>query len=200
MTPLAVAVTGGVACGKSTVREVLVKNLQLPPEQVFDADTFVHGLLKQADVLQDIAAAFPQAIESGKLNRRILRELVFSSTPARRELEAILHPLVSREWRARLAACRESNRTFLAEIPLLYEVSAEEMFDRVIVVASTPSVQRDRLQNERGLPGEVALGLLAAQMPLQEKVDRADFVLWNDGSIEALRQQLDLLLPILRRP
>lgn len=200
MTPQAVAVTGGVACGKSTVREALVKNLHLEPEQVFDADAYVHGLLNQAEVLQLVAGAFPQTIENSRLNRRALRDLVFSSTPARKQLEAILHPLVSAEWRARLAACRASNRLFLAEIPLLYEVSSESFFDQVIVVASTPSVQRDRLQNERGLPGEVALGLLAAQMPLQEKVDRADFVLWNDGSLEALRQQIELLLPILRRP
>ncbi len=200
MSSLAIAVTGGVACGKSTVRQALSKGLQLGGQQVFDADQFVRQLYQRGEILQQMEREFPGTVHAGHLDRRRLREVVFADPAARRRLEAILHPLVCQEWRRQLAASRASETTFLAEIPLLYEVGAAEMFDCVVVVAASRSVQRDRLQNGRGLSGEVALGILASQMPLEEKIARADFVVWNDGSLDVLQHQIKLLLPHLRRP
>ncbi len=197
MTSLSLAVTGGIACGKSTVLLLLRSALALESNQVFDADHFVRQLFKDPAILAEISTAFPDAVSDGKINRTRLRAAIFASADDRKKLQTILHPRVSRAWRQALADCRAANRAFLAEIPLLFEVGAEDMFDRVIVVASSPSVQRDRLQNERGIHGEVAMGMMSAQIPLASKIEKASHVLWNDGSLESLKDQIAFLLPLV---
>jgi len=196
MRPLALALTGGVACGKSTVRLELSRRCDCA---VFNADDFVHELLARPDIVSQIQQAFPHAIKQGCVDRAALRQEVFQHHASRKTLEAILHPAVSQEWRSQLADNRHAGRSFLAEIPLLYEINASDAFDHVIVVASSPSIQRDRLQNNRGLSGELATQILASQMPLDDKIAQADFVIWNDGPLEVLQQQIDQLVHELKR-
>lgn len=189
---MTIGLTGGVAAGKSTVRRSVPVALGL---EVFDADACVHRLLENdanvATVIRrEIGESYLRA--GGKPDREALRRLVFRDPVARRKLEAILHPLVRAEWSARLDECRTEGIHFLADIPLLYETGAEDFFDAVVVVACSTTTQLDRLR-ARGIDADTAQAMLASQLPIGQKVSRATFVIWNDGSLGALGRQVELV-------
>lgn len=187
-----IGLTGGIAAGKSSVRQAILSARDI---EAFDADAFVHRLLESdTGVANAIRREFGNSClrPDGRPDRKTLRELVFRDAFARRKLEDILHPLVRAEWSARLQECREKNIHLLADIPLLYETGAEGFFDAVVVVACARSTQMDRLR-ARGIDEDTAQGMLASQLPLGQKVDRAAFVIWNDGSMAALGRQIELV-------
>lgn len=191
-----IGLTGGIAAGKSAVRHILASQ---PSLETFDADACVHRLLdSDPQVAAAIQNLFGPAFlrEDGKPDRRALREHVFRSPQARRDLEALLHPRVREEWQDLRAQCLAANRNFLADIPLFYETGAEALFDAIVVVACSEATQLSRLQ-ARGLEPEMAKAMLASQLPLGQKVERAAFVLWNDGSLAALGRQTRLLANLL---
>ncbi|MFM8809742.1 MAG: dephospho-CoA kinase [Chthoniobacterales bacterium] len=189
---MTVGLTGGIAAGKSTVRQTLANTAGL---EVFDADAYVHRLLENDET---VCAAFRREFGAsylrpdGKPDREALRELVFRDPVARRRLEAILHPLVRAEWSAQLEECRTKSSHFLADIPLLHETGAEDFFDAVLVVACSQKTQLDRLR-ARGIDADTAQAMLASQLPIGQKVARANFVIWNDGSLVALGRQIKLV-------
>lgn len=194
-----VALTGGAACGKSTVSAELAPIIGA---RTFDADACVHRLLEQnEDVASAVLAQFgPEAFGAdGRPDRSALRHAVFRDPRARKLLEGILHPLVHLEWQSRKEACTASGESFLADIPLLYETEVDKFFDLVVVVACSPTLQMERLIL-RGLPEETAMAMLASQHPIGQKVDRGTFVLWNDGSKSALRRQTKLVAEQLLQP
>lgn len=191
-----IALTGGIATGKTTFRRLLVDR---HPFEIFDADTCVHELLSSdAGIIAAVTAAFGHRVLSseGQVNRQALRPLVFADADARRRLEAILHPAVRQRWQGRLDACRESGRDFLADIPLLFETSGEGHFEASVLVAASGVVQRERL-GARGLDSGLVEQMLASQWPMVEKLGRASSVVWNDGTLGALARQADLLLECL---
>lgn len=187
------ALTGGPATGKSTCAGLLAARHTF---EAFDADACVHGLLA-ADhrIISAVDAEFGPGVldPTGAVHRPALRALVFPDPAARRRLEAILHPAVRHHWMEQAGRCRETGRDFLADIPLLFETGADRFFDATVAVAVSADVQRRRLQ-ERGLDQATVEGLLASQLPMDEKVRRADSVVWNDGTLGALARQADLLL------
>lgn len=187
------ALTGGPATGKSTLAGLLAARHTF---EAFDADACVHGLLA-ADrrIIAAVAAEFGPGVldPTGAVHRPALRALVFPDPAARRRLEAILHPAVRHHWMEQAGRCREAGRDFLADIPLLFETGADRFFDATVAVATSADVQRRRLQ-ERGLDEATVEGLLASQLPMDEKVRRAGSVVWNDGTLGALARQADLLL------
>ena len=191
-----IALTGGIASGKTTFRQLLVDR---HPCEVFDADACVHSLLSSDPVaVSAIAETFGDGVisEGGQVDRPALRPLVFADPEARRRLEAILHPAVRSRWQAQLEACRVSGRDFLADIPLLFETSGQDYFDATVVVAASAATQRERLA-ARGFGLETAEAMLASQWPMLEKISRATAVVWNDGTLRALAHQADLLLECL---
>ena len=191
-----IALTGGIATGKTTFRRLLVDR---HPFEVFDADACVHKLLSSdAGIIAAVTAAFGHGVLSseGQVNRQALRPLVFADPDARRRLEAILHPAVRQRWQGRLDTCRESGRDFLADIPLLFETSGEGYFEASVLVAASGVVQRERL-GARGLESGMVEQMLASQWPMVEKMRRAASVVWNDGTLGALARQADLLLECL---
>lgn len=186
--------TGGLATGKSTLATLLREQEDWA---FFDADAYVHELLATDRLVADaIRVGF--GLKGPPVERRALREIVFRDPEARRRLEAILHPLVRARWQALAADCRADGRRLLADIPLLFETGAAGFFDAIVVVAASPGVQRARLE-ARGLESGVVDGMLASQWPIGQKVEAADHVVWNDGSLAALRQQASLLLETLSR-
>jgi len=194
--PMIIGLTGGIAAGKSTVRETLASRHGV---EVFDADAFVHRLLEgDSSVAAKIDKEFGSRClgDDGRPDRKALRELVFHDVDARRKLEGILHPLVRAEWLAQREQCLAKGAHFLADIPLLYETHSDGFFDRVVVVACSPSVQMIRLE-ARGLSAETAHAMLASQLPMRQKVEEAAFVIWNDGSMESLRRQTQFLANLL---
>jgi len=191
-----IALTGGIATGKTTFRNLLGERFAL---EVFDADACVHSLLSSnPEIVSAIAETFGDGVisEGGQVDRPALRPLVFADPEARRRLEAILHPAVRSRWQAQLEACRVSGRDFLADIPLLFETSGQDYFDATVVVAASAATQRERLA-ARGLGLETAEAMLASQWPMLEKISRATAVVWNDGTLRALAHQADLLLECL---
>ena len=116
----------------------------------------------------------------------------FSLTPpARKKLEAILHPRIRERWLAQIETWRKENRALaVVVIPLLFETRAESHFDKIICVACSAPTQRERLL-ARGWTPEQIQQRLAAQWPVEQKISRADFVVWTDGALDAHAQQLE---------
>lgn len=189
-----VALTGGMGSGKSTVKRLLLE--AQPSFESFDADSCVHQLLSEdTDIIASVVEEFGNSIlrPDGTVCRSALRQIVFADAGKRRNLEALLHPAVRQQWQTRLARCRENGGDFLAEIPLLFETNAGSSFDVTLTVACSPEVQHARLSS-RGLEPATAQAMLASQLPMVEKVRRADLVVWNDGTVAALDLQIHLLL------
>ena len=193
----AIGITGGIGCGKSSFTRCL-RDL-LPTATFFDADAMARELtLHDPAVRAEIRNRFGAAIidESDQLNRSALRAIVFAAPEKRRELEKILHPRIRAHWSGEAARHRDS--IFIADIPLLYETAGEQHCDRVVVVACTPELQLTRLIERTGMEQKEAERIVAAQMPLSEKVRRADHVVWNNGPMQVLGEQAKLLVSLWR--
>jgi len=194
----AIGITGGVATGKSSFARALLEHL---PVAFFDADRCVHDLLAgDAALHAEIRAAFgPDVVAAdGSLDRVALREVVFRSEEDRRRLEGLIHPRVRAVWHPQAVAARATRAIHFFDIPLLYETGIEAEFDRVLVIACSPDVQRERMRTNRGLASDVIAGIIGAQFDLLAKVTRADHVVWNDGSPSALDAQARLFATYLR--
>ena len=191
--------TGGIATGKSTFATLFQRELRT---DFFDSDRCVHELLAGDISTRDaVSAAFgPEVLSPGGWpDRARLRERVFSSDTARRELESILHPRVRSAWRARVADARKTDAWQLVDIPLLYETDAQVEFDRVIVVAAPHAAQIHRLVTERNLAPALAEQMIAAQLDIGSKIAKADHVIWNDSTVPNLDGQTRLLVAWLKR-
>jgi dephospho-CoA kinase len=188
-----IGITGGVATGKSTVARQLFELVQLSvPAELFSSDFEARTLTESNFVVQEeIKAAFGVQVfdPKGNLARDRLRELVFHDAAARKTLESILHPRIREAWISRT----RGDRLLLAEIPLLYETGAEPYFDRIIVTACSRASQVERMVVERRLLKELAEQIIQAQMDLEEKIRRADWVVWTDCSPQITAQQVNLI-------
>ena len=194
-----IGLTGGIATGKSTFTRSL--RAQLPMAH-FDSDRCVHDLLATDDAVRDaIVAAFGHEAcdDTGRPDRAKLRALVFGDKSKREALEAILHPIVRARWTALAEPVRARGEWMLIDIPLLYETGAEGKFDRVIVVACHRDTQLFRLTRERGLAPGIATQIIASQLDLGEKIQKADHVIWNDSTVPNLDGQSRILAACLRR-
>jgi dephospho-CoA kinase len=185
-----IGITGGVATGKSTVaRQLLAALGNSVPADVFDADFEARRLTDTDLVVQEkIKSAFgAQVFDSeGNLARNRLRELVFHDAAARKTMESILHPRIREAWIGRT----RGERLLLADIPLLYETEAEPYFDRIIVTACSRASQIHRLVQGRHLSESIARQMIQVQMPLEEKIKRADYVVWTDCPPEITEEQV----------
>ncbi len=160
-----IALTGGIACGKS----LAARFLNACGVRTLDADDIVHELIPVEE-------------------RKRLAAIVFRDPAARQKLEAKIHPLVRarlREWMAEGAAAGEELR--VAIIPLLFEVGWEKDYDEVWCLASQRETQIRRMMETRGYTRDEAEGRLAAQMDVAEKVPRSDHAIWNEGTSDELR-------------
>ncbi|MGI9086138.1 MAG: dephospho-CoA kinase, partial [Chthoniobacterales bacterium] len=135
---------------------------------------------------------------AGDLNRARLRTIVFADPEKKLALEQILHPRIRRQWALQAESRRDSTELFFADIPLLYETGGENLCDRVVVVACSPQLQRQRLMTRSSLSEAAAAEMIAAQMPLAEKIARADHVVWNNGPQSALAAQAEILAAFWR--
>lgn len=189
-----IGVTGGIATGKSALSEQL--RALLPSAAFFDADRAARDLTDHDPEAQAlIRQTFGAEIYSpaGDLNRAQLRSIVFADPEKKRALEQILHPRIRRQWSLEAESRRDSRELFFADIPLLYETGGEALCDRVVVVACTARVQMQRLMLRSSLSQTAADQMIAAQMPLSEKVARADHVVWNNGPHDTLQAQCETL-------
>ncbi len=194
-----VGLTGGIASGKSTF-SALLRARGVP---VLDADALARAVVAPgAPALARLAEAFgPQALApDGSLDRRWMGARVFADPGERRRLEAITHPAIREamaEEIGRLVAAGHSLVVY--DVPLLYEVGLEALVESVVVVWTPRAVQLERLVRRDALLPAEAEARLGAQLPLDEKAARADFVVENDGPPEALAAKADRLLADLRQ-
>jgi dephospho-CoA kinase len=187
-----IGLTGGIAAGKSTVRGFLAAGRGI---RVFDADDCVRRMLdSDPRIASEICGMFGSDFlrADGKPDRARLREAIYGAPDARRGLESLIHPPVRAAWLALRDRCLAEDTGMLADIPLLYETGAETFFDAVVVVGCAPSTQLARLET-RSIARPLGEAMLASQWPIGQKVSRADFVIWNDGSLAALGRQTKLL-------
>ena len=161
-----VALTGGIACGKSLVAKFL-NELGI---ETIDADDIVHELIPEEE-------------------RRRLARVVFNDPKARAELEARIHPLVREKIETFLCPPPPliSTSPRIAVIPLLFEAHWEENFDIICCVRSARATQVARMMDTRGYTREEAEARLAAQMPVEEKAEKSHYVIENNGTAEELR-------------
>lgn len=192
---ITIAVTGGVACGKSTAVDRFVSQCRNQRIGRIDCDQCVAGLLERPELIEAIDQLAPdeKLVDNRKLNRVKLRELTFANSMFRGKLEALLHPQVLEAVESSIRNSRSDNRIFLVEVPLLYEVEFPMRRDIDLVVAASKKIQVSRMVTGRGLSPQIAEQIIGSQLPIENKVARGDVVLWNDGEASTLHRQIDHL-------
>jgi dephospho-CoA kinase len=190
-----VALTGGIATGKSSVR----RRFAHQGVPTIDADALAHAVIAPGTPgAARIVERFGPDVRSsdGSIDRRALGAIVFADPAARRDLEDIVHPAVYEAITAWYAALPPLPFA-VADIPLLYETGRESDFDVVVVAACEPEEQLRRVVERDGLTPDAARQRIAAQLPIAEKVRRADHVIRTDGSHDITDAQVDELVASL---
>lgn len=180
-----IGLTGGIACGKSTVSAMLVSRGAL----LVDADQIARDVVQPGSpVLEQVAAHFGQAVlqVDGSLHRKKLGEIVFDNSEARKQLESILHPPIRKMIREQMEAYERQfpDKLVVVDIPLLFESDLSFMFEDVMVVYVPRHIQLERLMLRDGLTEIAANNRIDAQMSIEEKRKLADIVIDNSGAWE----------------
>ncbi len=187
---IVLGVTGGIASGKSTIAAMLA---DLGAE-VISADEIVHRLLADDEcVKSSIVSVFGDSVldRDGSIDRHVLGEIVFGDARQRAMLEAIIHPKVLQTLRNEAEMFRHDGSGVLAlEIPLLVEVGAFDLIDKVLVIIAEHETQISRLVKRDGITRESAMARVSSQMPLSEKVRYADWVVDTDGGLRTTKAQV----------
>ena len=187
---LRIGLTGGIASGKSTAAGRF-RELGIP---VIDADESSRLVVAKGQPgLKAVVAKFGEGVltADGELDRRALRQLIFADPQKRRGLEAILHPLIRADMERR--AIEAVGPYVILEIPLLVEAGGRDRVDRVLVVDADEATQLQRLMERDGESLEGARAILAAQANRAIRLEAADDVLENSGTVPELRQAVDRL-------
>jgi dephospho-CoA kinase len=185
-------ITGGIASGKSTFRDLLVQRIDAI---AFDADACVSELLEEDVTVREqiVERVHPDAYASERPDRALLRRLIYGDIHKKRALEDILHPVVRARWLTAAQEAKLAGKPFVADIPLLFETGAEAQFDRIITVGCSVETQLARLCARDALSPEMSKKIIASQMPIEIKISKTHHLIWNDGSLDALTAQVELL-------
>ncbi len=187
---MVIGLTGGFGCGKSTALGIFDEN----GARIIDCDSIVRDLLENCvEVGEEVKIHFGDDVfnDKGKVDRKSIAAIVFEDSAERLWLEHLLHPLVGKHWRSRI---EEAPQAFwVVEIPLLFEKKLEKLFDFTVCISSSQSNQLARLKR-RGLTADQVNARISHQLPLTEKIQRADFVISNNGSVEFLSKQIVTLI------
>ena len=190
MTISYVGLTGGIAAGKSTVSERLRRTGWF----VIDADEIARELTAPGEkTWQKLVDAFGEQIlnEDKSIDRKKLGSMVFRSAQLRETLNGLTHPAIAERWRKEVTdlRVRNPNGKIAVSVPLLHEAALEGEFEKILCVGCSYATQVRRLL-ARGLEREEAEARIESQWPIERKAARSDLLLWNDGSLELLEQQI----------
>jgi len=195
---LIVGLTGGIASGKSTVSNIL-RQEGVP---VICADELARAVVAVGSpALNEIRSLLGDQVldATGNLDRPKVARIVFNNSEKRRALEQIIHPRVAEEQERRLKALQDAGHQLVVlDVPLLFETGWERYVALVIVVYVPRQIQEQRLMLRDGLHLEEARARLAAQMDIEEKRARADYIIDNSGSRDATQVQVMQVLKDLR--
>ena len=189
---LLVAVTGGIASGKSTVSKMF-EDLGAP---IIDYDVIAREIVEPGkQAWKDIVACFGKDVlkEDRQIDRKKLSDIVFRDTEKRKKLEGFTHPRIIEEA-ARQAdeiAGKNPNAIIQVAVPLLIEINIQDKFHKVLLVYVPREIQIERLMRRDGITREAAESILKAQLPIDEKLECADFVIHNEGTLEETRRLVE---------
>ena len=188
-----IGLTGSIGMGKSTVASMFAAE-GVP---VFDADATVHRLQAAGGrLVPAIAAAFPDAVVDGAIDRAKLGAAVFGDDAAIKRLESIVHPAVAEERAAFLA--HNTGGLVVFDVPLLFETGGDRRVDCIVVVTAAPEVQRARVLARPGMTPEKFATILGRQTPDAEKRARADHVIFTDTDLSETRAQVRAVIACAR--
>lgn len=190
---LRVGLTGGIGCGKSTA----TRRFAVLGAPVIDADLIAREIVGSGQAaLGEIVAQFGgQALQGdGSLDRAWLRQAVFGDSQRLQQLESILHPRIRKEILRRMVDYQLANTPYIiVDVPLLFEKGYEQIFDRVLVIDCLPDQQRDRVKQRDGSAVAVIDSIIQAQVPRSERLQRADDILENSGSLADFNDEINKL-------
>ena len=186
---LKVGLTGGIACGRTTVAGILAG----PGRLILDADAVAHSLTENGgSAVEAIVAEFGCGVlePSGGISRPSLARIVFADERARRRLERILHPLILGAIDAEIGtfAARHRDAIAIVDAALMVETGTYRRYHRLVVAHCPPGVQKERLMRRDGLAAEEAESRIAAQSPLQRKIDLADYLIDTGGTMDQTKE------------
>ena len=189
---LHVGLTGNIASGKSTAAAIFAEL----GAHVIDADRVVHGLLKAGTPTHHrIVDAFGKQIlgEDGEINRKRLGQIVFSDADRRAQLNKLTHPAVEAEIVGRISDLEQSNSRgiIIVDAALMIETGGYRIFHCLIVVACSPALQISRIMSRDGLAEADARARMESQMPMEEKVKLANYVVDTSGTLQQIRDQVE---------
>jgi dephospho-CoA kinase len=189
--------TGSIGMGKSTTAKLFAE-AGVP---VYDADAMVHRLY-EGEAVPAIEAAFPGTTVDGKVDRNRLSAQVVHDSSAMRRLEQIVHPMLGASRQKFLDDAEQSGAPVaVVDVPLLFETGGEKRVDAVVVVTTTPEIQRQRILARDNMTGEKLDAVLARQMPDAEKRQRADFVVDTSHGLDPVRARIrDILVEAGKMP
>jgi dephospho-CoA kinase len=189
--------TGSIGMGKSTTAKLFAE-AGVP---VYDADATVH-MLYEGEAVPVIEAAFPGTTAEGKVDRARLSARVVHDPAAIKHLEQIVHPMLGASRQKFLQEAEQSGAPVaVVDVPLLFETGGEKRVDAVVVVTTTPEIQRQRVQARDNMTGEMLDAILARQLPDAEKRKRADFVVDTSHGLDPVRTRIrDILSEAVKLP
>ena len=174
-----VAITGNIASGKSQVEDVIIQQ----GYAVYDSDKLAHDALNKITDFYGF-----DVFTNGKIDRKKLGNLVFSNTDLRKKLEQIIHPIV-KEKIFEIFEKHSNDKFVFVSVPLLYESGFDNIFDKVIFVSVPEKIQLERLMKRNNLTVEEAMLRIDSQQSQGEKLERADFIIKNDSTLDELKLQ-----------
>ncbi|MBF6634685.1 MAG: dephospho-CoA kinase [Planococcus sp. (in: Bacteria)] len=189
-----IGLTGSIASGKSTVSEML-KNSGYP---IIDADLVARQVVEPgSDTLEQIEQAFgPEVIrEDGTMDRPKVGEIIFNDPAKRKILNDIIHPAIRQEMlQQRHDYMTEGYKTIVMDIPLLFESRLQHLVDKILVVSVTEENQFNRLVERNDFTEKEARARISSQLPMSVKEDGADAVIYNNGTLDETKWQLNRIL------
>ncbi len=189
---MVIGLTGGIGCGKTAAARFFEPHGFV----IVEADQLARVALAELPSLAAIQARWGKDClrSDGSPNREWIGRKVFADANERAFLESLLHPRVAT---LRAQATADRSRSYIVEIPLLFELGLESTFDAVVCIACSDEVRLNRLE-KRGLSREQATARINTQMPISEKVKKSKYVIFNDGDLDFLEAQVDRLVTTLR--
>src|ERR1700730_6944442 len=194
---LILGLTGSIGMGKSTTAKLFAE-AGVP---VYDADAAVHKIY-EGEAVPAIEAAFPGSTVDGKVDRNKLSARAVRAPAAMRQLEQIVHPMLGASRQKFLDdAERAGAPVAVVDVPLLFETGGEKRVDAVVVVTTSPELQRERILTRDNMTGEKLDAILARQLPDAEKRKRADFVVDTSHGLDPVRAAIrDILAEVVKMP
>lgn len=199
---MVIGLTGGIGTGKSTVSQILKDR----GFSVIDLDVISHEVIEFSSVVEKIVQNFGREVldedEAGNctISREKLGKIIFSDKKKRLALNSIMHPEILKVMHKKILECKsEKNKIIFVEVQLLFEVQWEKEFDYILLVAAKRDMQVRRVLERDKRSEEEALNIINSQMSLDEKREKSDFVIENDGNMDDLNKKVDKFLKSLEQ-